>query len=243
MARPPALRTAPARTLLAAALIAAVPAPARAEVEVWSQFETEVLLEPRTGLAPAKLGFVTDVRFNGDRPGLERVQLRWGPRWDLPGPFTLGLNHTAYLQQPEPGVYVQEQRAELEPQVRGELGPLTWRDRSRLELRWRPDALRWRYRNQLRVEGEIAPGWQPFVSDEVFVDLAGPTWNENRITLGLSREVAGAGWECGYTLRTRHGGAAAGPPDHLITLNWFNALKRPPLLSEADPDAVAALRR
>ena len=44
-------------------------------------------------VAHGRLNFTTDVRYNSQLVGLERVQLRWGPRWDLVGPLTLGLNH------------------------------------------------------------------------------------------------------------------------------------------------------
>lgn len=219
---------------LATILMTAMPAPAEAAVELWNQFGTEVILTETGGLRPESLSFTTDVRYNDQLAGMERVQLRWGPRWELSEAWTLGVNHTAYFQQPDPGVFVQEQRAELEPSVSGEWGPLAWRDRSRLEYRWRPDRQRWRYRNQLRVEGEVAKGWTPFASDEVFFDLAGPGFNENRLTLGLAREVAGSGWELGYTYRTMVGAAATGGPDHLITVAWFNALRRAPLIADAD---------
>lgn len=215
-----------------------VAAPAQAAVELWNQLETDVLLLQDNPFAPRSMGFVTDVRFSSRLTGLERVQLRWGPRWDLWGPLSLGVNHTAYLQQPDPGVFIQEQRAELEPVVKGSLGPVEWRNRGRLELRLRPDSARWRFRDQLRVEGAIAAGWLPFASDEAFFDLNGAGFNENRVTVGLAREVAGAGWELAYTLRTRHGAGADPTPDHLVTLAWFNALRRPPLLTQGPLQAA-----
>lgn len=213
-----------------ACFLASAP-PAWADVELWNQFETEVLLRDR-GALPHSLNFTTDVRYNSQLVGMERVQLRWGPRWELDGPLTLGLNHVAYLQQPQPGTFIQEQRLEAEPVLGGELGPVSWRDRNRLEWRWRPDRQRWRYRNQLQFEVPVQPGWAIFASDEAFFELDGPGFAENRVTIGWSREVAGAGWEVAYTHRSRFGAGAPGP-DHLITLAWFNAVRRAPLLSAA----------
>lgn len=212
-----------------ACFLASAP-PARADVELWNQFITDVQLRD-AGVLPHSLNFTTDVRYNSQLVGLERVQLRWGPRWDLVGPLTLGLNHVAYLQQPQAGTYVQEQRLELEPRLGGEIGPVAWRDRNRLEWRWRPDRQRWRYRNQLQFEVPVQPGWAIFVSDEAFWELEAPAFAENRVTVGWSREVAGAGWELAYTYRTRYGANAPAGPDHLITLAWFNAVKRAPLLA------------
>ncbi|MFP5503862.1 MAG: DUF2490 domain-containing protein [Candidatus Sericytochromatia bacterium] len=205
---------------LVGALLAVLlsPAPALAAVQQWYQVENEVQLPKPVGWSPDAVSFATDVRYSSDRVGLERVQLRWGPRWNIGSWLELGINHNAYLQQDDSGVMIQEQRLELQPTFMGTVGPLAWEDRSRLERRMRPDSVRMRYRNQLRLAAEVAPGWTPFVADEVFFDLERMVFNENRVTLGLAHDRAEDGWEFSYTFRQEQGAGWA--PDHLLALGW-----------------------
>lgn len=218
--------------LISVGLIAlfSVPTPVLAATEAWMQLETEVALSKGLSWRPNTLVFETDVRYRSTLAGTERVQLRWGPEWDLHEMLALKINHTAYNQQPTPGTFITEQRAELEPTFKGTIGGLDWEDRNRLEFRWRPTSTRWRYRNQLRVEQEVAPGWIPFVSDEVFVDLSGMVLNENRISFGLAHDRNGSGWEAGYTFRTGHG-PGTGIQDHLLVFGGVFGLEDPILSS------------
>lgn len=200
---------------IAFALVLAVPAAASADTEYWGWFETRIPIA-----RPVSLRVLSDVRIGGRDPGLGWSFLRVGPLWHLAPGFMLGTHYTAIAIQDRPDVFVQEHRAELEPNFFGRLGDFTWNDRNRLEYRWRPADQHFRYRNQLRVN--YAPAGAkliPFAWDEVLVELNG-AGGQNRAEVGVGYQLTEAlRFDVGGMVRTRSATWAA--YDHDLVLNTY----------------------
>jgi hypothetical protein len=170
-----------------------VPAGARGEVlAVWTSLDARMRVGPEGSPRPTWLRGSTDTRFDTRAPGLDTLQLRVGPMWEAHDALLLGLYLLASARQDEPRAFLQEYRVELEPTLRFQLGQFDLEDRNRLEFRWRPTGILWRYRNQLQLyrESEDSP-WRPVVSAEALVDLSGEGFNESRFILGLGRQLRG----------------------------------------------------
>jgi hypothetical protein len=187
---------------LAAAAIG--PAAAHADQEVWTISETRVRVSEGTWWIPSFARTWTDFRFSRRHDGLGLAFFRVGPIWDLhPALFVAAHATTAAIQ----GTGA-EYRLELEPNLRGRLGPLTFNDRNRLERRWRDDNTWWRYRNQLRVNwAPEGARFIPFVADEILADIGASELEQNRLQVGLGVVFWGQSRvDVSYQLRTRRAG-------------------------------------
>lgn len=192
--------------LLGLAALAAAPA-ARADYETWLWLETRtpVVRAPRPAFPRIDLRTFTDFRLNGRSDGLAQSFFRAGPLFFLTDFLFVGVHGTIYADRLPSGAFDQEARFELEPNLFGRLGDLTFNDRNRFEVRWREIEVRYRYRNQLRVN--YAPKgarWIPYAWDEVLVDLSGLGLNQNRAQIGLGRMLTPtARLDVGLMLRSR----------------------------------------
>ncbi len=105
----------------------------------------------------------------------------------------LGLFYR-YLREKKSDGWEYENRPHANATVMGNLGPLAWSDRNRLEFRARESADNsWRYRNRLRLSPTAA--WtslkiQPYVDDEIFYDFDAREMNQNRASAGVSFKPA-----------------------------------------------------
>jgi hypothetical protein len=183
-------------------LLLLLPRNARADEEAWVWFEnrTQLAKDPRISLR-----MWTDVRMNRRSDGLAQIFQRVGPLFHVAPWLFVGVHATIYADRLSSGKFDQEARAELEPNLVWRLGDFAFNDRNRLEYRWRESGDRWRYRNQLRVS--YAPKGlplQPFVWDEILIDLNGLGLNQNRLLTGLGIPIgARARVDVGVMARSR----------------------------------------
>lgn len=244
--------------VLTAALSYAAPSLARADFEAWQQVEMRVPIvsTPTPTFPRLSLRVYGEGREAGRFGGLYDSYLRVGPLfWVAPFLFigvhgTLEGTRTAGgCAEGAPatcGTYVFEFRTELEPNFFGRLGPFTFNDRNRLEFRWRESGMRYRYRNQLRVNLQ-PPRWRvyPFIMDEVLFDFS-DGFNQNRATAGVAVDIRpGTRLDIGYTFRSRQTPATGGQPaawahDHIMLLTFVVDLAvAPPAPPASTPPAPA----
>lgn len=216
----------PRRVFLALAAIgpAFVATPASADYEYWGWYETRIpLLKalPGTG-QPVALRVLTDFRYGLRFPGMGLNFLRVGPLWTLAPGLMVGTHASSVAFQDKPGVYLQEHRLEVEPNLFGRLGDFTWNDRNRLEYRWRIAGQSFRYRNQLRVNW-APPGqrWMPFVWDEPMIELDARGLAQNRFEIGVGYQFTDAlRLDVGGLVRSRTP-AFGGAWEHDLVLNTY----------------------
>lgn len=195
-------------------------APAWADAEYWNTIETRLPLTARAPLTgqPVTFRTVTDLRYGFRYPGLGWGFFRMGPLWTVAPWCLVGTHATTIAVQTAPSVFMQEYRAELEPNFFGRLGDFAWNDRNRLEYRWRWNDQHLRYRNMLRVA--YAPKgaeWIPFVWAEPMIELTADGLAQNRVQVGVGRQLgAHARLDLGVMLRSR---ATAGAWEHDYVLN------------------------
>jgi hypothetical protein len=230
------------RLALGAAVWGLLAAPASADVESWSWIETRIPLSNGQHGLPHSLRTWTDARFGGRYTGMGALFLRVGPIWELHPNLFLAVHGTSYGLQPSPGVFEQEYRAEVEPNLRGRWGDWVLGDRNRMELRWRPSGAsagpRWRYRNLLRVNYQpLEARWIPFVWNEALIDLSGSLYSENRAAAGVGYQFNnGVRVDLAYLLRSRLT-AGSWEQDHVANLALFFAPGVAPLFpAEPSPD-------
>jgi hypothetical protein len=174
-------------------ILLALQEPARADngPELWTQLETRLTVSEEPSLWPQAYRVIA-VNFFGERfPGLGQSLFRAGPIWNPHSNVSLAFNVVTGVEQDRPGNYAQQLRAELEPTVRWSLWGVAFNDRNRLEHRWSASGQRWRYRNQLRASlPALGWDWTPYVSNEVFYDLTASAFNQDRLIVGLSRDLS-----------------------------------------------------
>lgn len=202
----------------------AISSVARADQEAWLWIENRVpvVRTEKPGFPRIDIRTFADVRINRRSDGLAQSFLRVGPLFYLTNFLFVGLHGTIYADKLKSGVFDQEARIELEPNLFGRLGVFTWNDRNRFEVRFREAETRYRYRNQLRIN--LAPKhWRtiPFVWDEVLVDLSGLGLNQNRMEIGVGRQL----WphvrlDAGFMVRSRED-ASGWQHDGILNLYLF----------------------
>ncbi len=86
-----------------------------------------------------------------------------------------------------------ESRPHLDATIKGKLAEWAWNCRGRLEYRERQDAQEsWRYRNKIALKFPFkftSLEIQPYVADEIFIDLDGEDFNRNRVYGGFSMKI------------------------------------------------------
>lgn len=204
------------------ALWAAASPAALADTEVWSWVEARVPLSaeaPITG-QPVALRLFSDSRYGLRYPGLGWQFWRVGPLWSVAPGLMVGTHFTTIGVQTAPGAFMQEYRAELEPNFFGRWGDFAWNDRNRLEYRWRWNDQHFRYRNQLRVS--CAPSgarWIPFAWEEAMIELNAEGFAQNRAELGVGYQLTDAArLDLGVMVRSR---AAAAGWEHDVVFNTY----------------------
>ena len=102
--------------------------------------------------------------------------------------FRAGINYR-FVQSKKAGDWKDENRPHINGTFQWKAGPVRFSNRHRLEYRTREDADDfWRYRSKLRAD--LPSSWtgariQPYLSDEVYVDLKAEELNQNRASIGF----------------------------------------------------------
>ncbi len=207
---------------LLAPLVLASTAHADEEAWLWVENRVPVIRTEKPGFPRIDIRTFADVRINRRSGGLAQSFLRVGPLFYLTDHLFVGLHGTIYADRLPSGVFDQEARFEIEPNLFGRLGVFTWNDRNRFEVRFREKETRYRYRNQLRIN-LAPPQWRtiPFVWDEVLVDLSGLGLNQNRAEIGVGRQI----WpnmrlDVGFMVRSRKD-ASGWQHDGILNLYLF----------------------
>lgn len=107
--------------------------------------------------------------------------------------FDLGLNFRQ-IREEKKGEWKNEARPHLNGTLKWLLADWQFADRNRLEYRIIEDSVdRWRYCNQLSLLPPVKL-WdsrlQPYLADEVYIDLHGDNFNENRAYAGFTVRLA-----------------------------------------------------
>jgi hypothetical protein len=165
----------------------------------------------------------SDVRFGTRYPGMGWNFFRTGPLWTLAPWLVVGTQGTVIAVQAEPGRFLQEYRAELEPTLLWRWGDVSFSDRNRLEYRMRFGAAstaHFRYRNQLRAAwAPTGSRWQPFVWNEPMIELNGEGLAQNRAEAGIGYVFSpDARVDVGLMMRSR---AGQGPWEHDVIINTY----------------------
>lgn len=193
-----------ARRVLLLLLLGPTPPVHARDAEVWASLEARVPMAPPGGLAPTALRFQAQPRWRTGPVALELVQVRGGLLWSPADLLRASVNMLVRGQHGRDATFRTEYRLDLEPTLQLELGgPWALSNRHRLEARWLPERLRWRYRTQVALTLEPAGvPLTPFLSEEALVDLSGRGLDENRVILGVRRPLLDGSWlEAGYLLR------------------------------------------
>lgn len=157
----------------------------------WQFWNTDSV-ETRIG-KQLKTKFETEFYWGDDMRELYYAHLDLGVSAKVVTWFELGANYR-YVQEKKQGEWRDENRPHLNGTFLWTMGPLAMSDRNRAEYREREAADEgWRYRNRLRACW--ASKWsrfeiQPYVDDEIFYDFIVEDWNQNRVSVGLSAELA-----------------------------------------------------
>ncbi len=97
-----------------------------------------------------------------------------------------------YIQQEKSGKWLDETVPKLTVQIKGDAGPLTLSNRSRMEYRLREAANdEWRYRDRLRLQltkGVTAYKIRPYIEEELYYSFDEQLFNESRAAAGFGFE-------------------------------------------------------
>lgn len=223
------------RLLAALVAIALLPPslPARAQgAEAWFSTEVRVPFDDTASVWPHWIRIANDFRYGAHYPWIGQALLRVGPIWEPHPMWSVATHLTSNIEQPSPGGFVQELRAELEPSVKGRWGALQWTDRLRIERRFFLTETRWRVRNRLHLAYQ-PPGWEwvPYLFEEAFVEDG--LYNQNRVSLGASQLYsAHSRISLGYLLRSKRD-AAGWDHAHALTFSFLFSPQMQPLLDDA----------
>lgn len=209
--------------LLLYALFFMHPYAAKAELEYWQGFSTQLPLVNESNL---KLRFqsFTVAQLAPRFGGIGVLRFSNGPLWVLNPSFQLGAYaDIIYLELPA-GHPTQEYRFNLEPTFKGAWGEhFQWANRTRLEYRLFPDQDSWRLRNKMRLNFKSAElGFTPFVDNEFFISPTELGFDQNRSRLGVVWPVSqGQSLELAYQWRWRKNKQELWDSDHILMLVYF----------------------
>jgi len=106
----------------------------------------------------------------------------------------LGVNYRGVFEKDSNGKWRQENRPHLNVTLKGKLFGFDLSDRSRLEYRDRENKKDvWRYRNKVTVKLPLELTklkLQPYLADEVFINLDEEGYNRNRLYSGVSFKLS-----------------------------------------------------
>jgi len=135
-----------------------------------------------------KVKLEEEFRFGDDMEELYYHHTDGGLTYKLTDLFLLGLNYRQIFEKKK-GEYKEENRPHVNGTIKWRWQDFTFKDRNRFEYRVRAGKENvWRYRNKLTVTlpvKKIKFGIQPYLADEVFIDLDEGEFSRNRLYAGF----------------------------------------------------------
>lgn len=156
--------------------------------QVWNTDSTEFPVS-----RSMKIKAETQFYFGDSASDFYYAHVDAGLAWKAASWFEAGL-YQRYIQEKKGTEWFEENRPYLDGIFQGKIGSLTWANRNRFEYREREGAAEgWRYRNRLRLLS--AKCWtrlkiQPYADAEPFYDIRTDSWNQNRLSAGLTFKAA-----------------------------------------------------
>lgn len=153
------------------------------DFQVW---HTEVQEKEINGVS--RIALEEEIRLGDNGGNLFYHHYDLGYSYDVNKHFTLGVNYRQVYEKKN-GNFKIENRPHINATVKGDIFGFKCDDRNRLEYRhfaYQEDS--WRYRNKFTVKFPwkfTRLGIQPYVSDEIFLNLNGIELNRNRFYAGF----------------------------------------------------------
>jgi hypothetical protein len=105
----------------------------------------------------------------------------------------VGVAYRHVFEKKKDGSWPRESRPHLNATIKGKLDDWAWSCRGRLEYRDKQAGEEgWRYRNKVSIKFPFkftSLEIQPYVADEIFIDLDGDDFNRNRVYAGFSMKL------------------------------------------------------
>jgi len=104
----------------------------------------------------------------------------------------VSLNFRKEYERDSSGKFRRENRSHVNIAFKGELDGYKFGDRVRLEYRDKESSNTWRFRNKFSINFPFTLtefNLQPFISDEIFINLGESTVKQNRFIAGLSFKI------------------------------------------------------
>ena len=171
-------------------LVAGLPsfAEARDDWEYWSLYEVETTL-----LEKLDLKVKPEIRFQDDFGNFwyatATTTLLWKPEKFL----EIGPGYKYAYEERSNGKNIDENRIFLETTLKTSVDKWKFSNRHRFERRDVSGKEAFRWRTQVKISHPVALGAfdiAPFASEEVFWDAKKDEFNQNRVTLGISRKLS-----------------------------------------------------
>lgn len=140
----------------------------------------------------SKVSLEEEVRFADDASELFYHHYDAGYQYDLNRHLSLGVNYRQVYEKKQ-GKFKEENRPHINAILKFSPAGVKFEDRNRLEYRhfaYQEDS--WRYRNKFSVKKTVklfGKELQPFLADEIFLNLNGIDLNRNRFYSGFGFEI------------------------------------------------------
>lgn len=160
--------------------------PDNTECQYWNEFVFEHEFAPRWSM---ELSLEQNLFDDFKEFGMWNVQVR--PFYDVGGPLSLGLEYRCERERDD-GRWVTEHRYGILPVLSRKWGDWKFKLMSRLEYRDQEDGHDWRWREKLKIAKPCRIAsfeFTPWVSEEPFYSFNADRVNQNRATVGLSKEL------------------------------------------------------
>jgi hypothetical protein len=139
-----------------------------------------------------KVKLEEEFRFGDNMEELYYHHTDGGLNYKLTDLFSLGLNYRQIFEKKKGG-YKEENRPHINGTIKWKWQDFTFKDRNRFEYRIRAGKENvWRYRNKLAITFPVK--WtkfdiEPYLADEVFVDLDEGEFSRNRLYAGFEAKL------------------------------------------------------
>ncbi len=158
------------------------------DFQIWHTEAQDVSLKEKTKLIAEE-----EFRYGNKASELYYQHYDIGLAYDVNKYLTTSINYRQ-IYEGENGKFLPEYRPHLDITPKRELYGFKIEDRNRLDFRLyddkREDMLQYRNRLRIRAPWKFTPlGIQPYVSDEIFVNLNSAAWRRNRFDAGVTFDL------------------------------------------------------